>query len=240
MDTLVVTNPSNWKLPLDKVEVVSARDYLAPGNFRKAQPGRVFNLCRSYQYQSIGYYVSLLAEARGQRVIPSVATLRDFKNPLVARSLGEEITETIQSALKSCEGNDFELEIYFAQSIDPSFRRLAAQLYRLFPAPLLRASFFKQQNWQLRKVSPIALSSLADKDRSALQEMASDYFRKKGLNTRPQKRFLYDLAILVDKDEPHPPSDPEALEKFVKAAREMEFYRRIARSFRRRIEIARQ
>ena len=37
---------------------------------------RVFNLAGSYRYQSRGYYVSLLAEARGHKVIPGVKTIR--------------------------------------------------------------------------------------------------------------------------------------------------------------------
>jgi len=77
---LVVTNTSHWKLSLEGVEVISARTYLSPDTVQRYPGARVFNLCRSYSYQSLGYYVSLLAEARGHRAIPSVGPLRDFRS----------------------------------------------------------------------------------------------------------------------------------------------------------------
>ena len=49
----------------------------------KQEPGgasrtRIINLCRNFGYLSEGYYCSLLAEARGHKVIPSVQTLSDL------------------------------------------------------------------------------------------------------------------------------------------------------------------
>jgi len=41
----------------------------------------VINLCRSYQYLSRGYYVSLLADARHQRALPSVRMIEEITNP---------------------------------------------------------------------------------------------------------------------------------------------------------------
>ncbi|MGE0826939.1 MAG: RimK-like ATPgrasp N-terminal domain-containing protein [Candidatus Binatia bacterium] len=43
----------------------------------------VFNLCRSYQYLSKGYYVSLLADARHQRVFPTLEMIEEINNPAV-------------------------------------------------------------------------------------------------------------------------------------------------------------
>jgi glutathione synthase/RimK-type ligase-like ATP-grasp enzyme len=226
-DLLVVTNPANWDIPLENVDVVSARAYLNPGNQAKNdyQHSRVFNLCRSYAYQSLGYYVSLLAEARGQRAIPSVATLRDFHSAAIARSMGSEIDDTIQSSLKLCQGSEFCLPIYFSQAIDPAYRKLAGQLYRLFPAPLLQVNFIRQkERWSISKVSPLALNSVPESEREIIRSHAANYFRRRG-EARPRKqRFLYDLAILLDPTEAAPPSDPEAIEKFSRAAREMGFF----------------
>lgn len=223
-NVLVVNNPAKWPIPLDSVDVISARDYLAPesaGNFPNV---RVFNLCRSYTYQSIGYYVSLLAEARGQRAIPSVATLRDFRSTEIARSLGEEIDETIQSSLKAVPGRELTLRIYFGRTLDPAHHKLASQLYRLFPAPLLRVRFVRQERWLLTLVAPFSVSAaLGEDERERIVECATAYFRRRQPRA-PKQRFLYDLAVYVDPDEPSPPSDPAALAKFSRAAREMGFY----------------
>jgi glutathione synthase/RimK-type ligase-like ATP-grasp enzyme len=223
-DLLVVSNPANWSLPLENVTVVSARDYLIPGNWNSGDYARVFNLCRSYSYQSLGYYVSLLAEARGQRAIPSVATLGDFRSQRIAHALGAEIDALMQTALRSVEGKSFSLAVYFGQSLDPNMRRLANQLYHLFPAPLLEVRFNRQERWTIASAKPIALSAIDGEERETIRNFAETYFRKRHRIARPKQRYVYDMAILVDPDEKSPPSDKKALERFAKAAREMDFY----------------
>jgi len=115
---IVVDNPSRWNFQIKDVEVIAAKSYLAPTSQQTWPEARIFNLCRSYAYQSVGYYVSLLAEARGNRSLPSVATLRDFKSLAIARSLGLDIEEIIQSSLKDQTSHKFELEIYIGQTLD--------------------------------------------------------------------------------------------------------------------------
>src|ERR1700751_373436 len=72
-------------------KVITTRDYLArPKLF--AGPGRlkIINLSRSYNYQSKGYYASLLAEARGHRVIPTAETMLQLRErKLYEQSLPE-------------------------------------------------------------------------------------------------------------------------------------------------------
>ncbi|HAQ77459.1 MAG TPA: RimK family alpha-L-glutamate ligase, partial [Hyphomonas sp.] len=56
-------------------KVLKVSDYITkPALFSGRRP-YILNLCRSYGYQSEGYYASLLAEARGHRVSPSVQTM---------------------------------------------------------------------------------------------------------------------------------------------------------------------
>lgn len=132
---LVVDEPKDWKIPVESVTIIAARDYLSPeaaANFRNA---RVFNLCHSYAYQSLGYYVSLLAEARGHHAIPSVATLRDFRSVAIARTFGEEIDEAIQKALKREEGNEFLMSIFFGQTLDRAHAQLGGSFTASFPRP---------------------------------------------------------------------------------------------------------
>jgi len=61
---IVVDEPRQWPLQIAGVTLVSARAYLTDPAYNESHSGKVFNLCRSYRYQSLGYYVSLLAEAR--------------------------------------------------------------------------------------------------------------------------------------------------------------------------------
>ncbi len=59
-------------------KVMTVREYItSPRLFRGAHP-TIVNLSRSYTYQGAGYYASLLAAARGHRVIPNVETMVDL------------------------------------------------------------------------------------------------------------------------------------------------------------------
>jgi len=75
---IVVDNPRDWPLDIPGVSVVSARAYLTDPAFGEDHSVKAFNLCRSYRYQSLGYYVSLLAEARGHKPLPRVSTMEDL------------------------------------------------------------------------------------------------------------------------------------------------------------------
>ncbi|MEQ8233433.1 MAG: RimK-like ATPgrasp N-terminal domain-containing protein, partial [Gammaproteobacteria bacterium] len=58
---LVVDNPRRWSLDIPGVETIAAGDYLTDRRYSDRRGAKVFNLCRSYRYQTTGYYVSLLA-----------------------------------------------------------------------------------------------------------------------------------------------------------------------------------
>ena len=93
----VVEKISDWGSYYPSDDVVSASDYLKGAINNGDERTQVINLCRSYKYLGIGYYVSLLAEARGHRVIPSVRTLNDLRKRSlyglnIARSLSFCIT----------------------------------------------------------------------------------------------------------------------------------------------------
>src|SRR4029450_8339809 len=66
-------------LRFEGAEIVSARDYLVGGTWAERRGLRVYNLCRTYGYQTLGYYVSLLAAAGGHRPVPTVETLQDLR-----------------------------------------------------------------------------------------------------------------------------------------------------------------
>ena len=62
---IVTNNPKNLTFSIPGVEIVQAKDYLISPKFRDARGLKVFNMCRSYGYQTDGYYVSLLFLALG-------------------------------------------------------------------------------------------------------------------------------------------------------------------------------
>lgn len=222
---IIVKNPKNWALHIEGVKVVSSKEYITGSEFQSMKNVRIFNLSNSYQYQKMGYYVSLLASARDHRVIPNVTTLRDFSSQSLIRSLSGYIDDDIQKTFKQAEGNKISIFIYFAQSVNPKYRQLAQKLYHLFEAPLLQIDFVKtSEKWMIQKVNPLSLKKVNPEHFDKVQEFARDYFSKKRF-TRPRfKNYKYDLAILVNPNEKNPPSCQDALQNFKKAAEKQGFY----------------
>ena len=136
----VVSSPERWPIQIDGVELVSARRYLTDPQYASLKNCRVYNLSRSYRYQSLGYYVSLLAEARGHRPQPSVSTIQDLKYQSLFKVVSNELDDLIQKALAPLQSDHFILAIYFARNLAKRYDKLARHLFNLFPAPLLRAS----------------------------------------------------------------------------------------------------
>lgn len=87
MNLVVVDNCGNCQFRVPGVAVVSAHSYLTDPAWREIQDLRVLNLCRSCGYQSLGYYVSLIGEARGHQPLPGVNTLKDLGAPHPMRLL---------------------------------------------------------------------------------------------------------------------------------------------------------
>ena len=67
---IVVSNPDKWILNISNTQVVSPRRYIVDSEFAQLGKYKVFNLCDAFNYQNLGYYVSLLATARGHRPTP--------------------------------------------------------------------------------------------------------------------------------------------------------------------------
>lgn len=215
---IVVNNPHDWPLDLPGAAVVPARAYLTDPAYGERNL-RVFNLCKSYRYESLGYYVSLLAEARGHKPLPRAGTIEDLKSPNLVRLLTEGLEESIQRALAPLKSDRFELSIYFGRNMTRRYDPLAKQLFSLLQAPLLRAPFERQQEqWRLRSIHPIAANDIPPAHHDFVLQAAADYFTEPGRLIRRQPPSRYDLAILHDPDNREPPSNPKAMQKFAKAA----------------------
>ena len=86
---LVVDRIEDWApyYPSDQVMTFDQYFHYQASNKQRT---RVINLCRDLSYLDVGYYCSLLAEARGHRVIPSVATITTLqRKTLYAEELPE-------------------------------------------------------------------------------------------------------------------------------------------------------
>ncbi|MBU0945288.1 MAG: RimK family protein [Proteobacteria bacterium] len=182
----------------------------------------VINLCSDLSYHSEGYYCSLLAQARKQKVIPSVETLNKFDTctPLKLDSLLSRLCQCHEIPSKE-ERDGFQLDLFFGKCENPKYERLARFIFDQYPCPLLRISFDHQQPTQITAIRPLSLAEL-DNHQQDLFANSLDLFNKKvWRQPRSKKPARYDLAIFYDPSETFPPSNKSALQLFVSEAKKM-------------------
>ena len=219
---VVVENTARWPLRIPGAEVVSARAYLTDRKFLELRQATVYNMCRYYGYQTLGYYVSLLAAARGHKPMPSVDTLQALRISPLVRTVSEDLEELMQRLLAPLKSRKFELSIYFGRNVAKRYDRLSKALFNQFPAPFLRAQFVKKDIWELASIRPIATKEIPDSHIDFVLAQAADYFARPSRRARSRRAFKYDMAILFNSEDHDRPSDPGAIRRFIRAARKLD------------------
>lgn len=229
MKTLVVVSElADWPGHCAGLELVSAATYLA--DQRASASARVINLCRSTAYQSAGYYVSLLAQARGHAPLPEARAIEDAHSVSLASQLMEQLADAAQAALTHIDATSCELAIYFGRERDGRLPALSRQIFSLLPVPLLRVRFERRQdapeNWCLAQLHQLGLHEVPPADKALIQQMAATYALRQGSPSghrvkRKRERHKPAVAILFDPDCKEAPSNPNAIDKFQQAAQSL-------------------
>ena len=110
------------------------------------------------------------------------------------------------------------ISVYFGKTPEKGLELLASRLFKLFPAPFLRADFVHTGAWQLQNVSPLSVKDIPETERDFAEVVSSEYFAGKKLIIPKRPVSRYDLAILLDPEEARPPSNARAIKRCIKAA----------------------
>lgn len=215
---IVVEKTADWAVYHPASEVVSATDYLQQSPVSEGERTQVINLCRHYRYQGIGYYVSLLADARGHRVIPSVRSI----NNLSRRSLyGVDVDDLAQRLARAlpADREEFSLLVCFGHCENPALADLARQLFETFPCPILRVDFERGRVWRIAKLRAAGLHSLENTEQDQFATALDGFSRKIWRKPRARRVSRYDLAMLHDPEEALPPSNRKAMQHFISAGK---------------------
>ncbi len=204
-------------------QVLTAREFLSTPSFL-GESVRVINLCPADEYLASGYYVSLIAEARGNKTFADIDSL----SGLVSRKLYLRYLDELNRLLPPYDvlaahikGDEkkFSLEFYFGQTDCDWARRLCRRCYSLFAVPILEVQLiYKKRRWQVDYIWPLSISSVDDKDRPRFISAARLALATRLPHPVLAKSASFDLAILVEKEEALPPSNSRALAQFVKTA----------------------
>ncbi len=212
---IVVEDSADWSFET-AATLISFEKYLHDYPKLNEPKTRIINVCDTENYLSKGYYCSLLAEARCHRVLPSVKTINALRNRH-AEAESYWLAENDVSDLESLKERQ-EHFIFFGACADKRIERLAGKLFQQFPAPVLKMTLYREHGklgFTLKRESPSVLNpDQRDDFLQALHAFTQTVWRggAKG------KRLRWDMAILIDPEEKVPPSNRQAITRFVKAA----------------------
>lgn len=212
---LIVTDQtSDWQEYFPSEQVVSVEHYLkADWKSSEHKSVQIVNLCRDYDYMSSGYYCSLMAEARGHRVIPRVMAINDINQPLLMSS------DMFKLAKNFNELDSLVCKIYFGRTEEKGLEKLAKRLFEKFMVPVIRLELSNHKGqWHIKSIAPFPFQDLKDKEQDFFIQSLELFSTKVWRKPKQEKKSRYDIALLVDPEEKMPPSDPAALRRFQRAA----------------------
>jgi glutathione synthase/RimK-type ligase-like ATP-grasp enzyme len=205
--------------------VVEAREMVSDGGSSLPASARVINLCRDLSYLSLGYYVSLLAQARAQKIIPSVEVMLDLHWKRLLRIALPEVDALVcrlpLTPPQAQAGDTLRVPILFGTVAEPGLAPVARRVFELFRCPILMLELKYRRGWSIASIRPGSLRDLTP-DRHPDFVAALDRYTRaawKGLRAQPGARFA--VAVLHAPEDPLPPSNARALEKFVRAGARM-------------------
>ena len=209
----VISHLRDWPFDLPGVTVVHARNYLMDPVWADCRDTRVFNLCNSYAYQGRGYYVSLLAEARGHKPLPDVKSIEDLDHGSLIKAANEALGDTLQLALSNLDAEHLTLELYFGRHPDSNYAQLAEQLFNLVHVPLLRVQCVREHGgWSLTGMRALPLSEVSSERHMALRDAAKECALGHCKRAREPAARRPSLAILMTEGAaPHPSNQPALL-----------------------------
>ncbi|HVF34014.1 MAG TPA: RimK-like ATPgrasp N-terminal domain-containing protein, partial [Candidatus Saccharimonadia bacterium] len=219
---IVVEKASDWGSFYPSDNVISAMDYLKqPIGQKGEERTQVINLCRTYKYLGVGYYVSLLAEARGHRVIPSVRTINDLRRRSIYGLDIEDLNQKLTKFLpeEGRDTTDFGVLVYFGTTSYGPLAELARQVFEIFPCPILRLEFEREKVWQIDAIKPGGFHTLTDSQEDAFAQALATFSKRIWKTRRTRKTYRYDIAMLHDANDPIPPSNRKALKSFIEAGK---------------------
>lgn len=220
---IVVDNPQDWKAYSPSDKVISVQDYLSHDEQYKLPNTHIINLCRSYKYLTNGYYCSLLAEARNHKVIPSVRSINDLSNKSLYSLDIENLNQVLEKLLQDRQivSDTQTIKLFFGTPDIAQLENFGRQIFELFACPILIVTLKRRDRWSIDSIKPGVLNTLSSHEEdlfaAALEKFNNSVWRK----PRSRKSSRYDLAILADPDEKLPPSDKQALKKFISIGKQM-------------------
>jgi glutathione synthase/RimK-type ligase-like ATP-grasp enzyme len=203
-------------------KVITTSDYLArPKLFVGGGRAKVINLSRSYNYQSKGYYASLLAEARGHRVIPNVETMLELREHKLYEQALPDLQEALTIAAHRAQADEtttFDLPFCFGLVQDTRFESFGRLLFDWYRCPAIEVTITPGKRWRIDRLRARPLAKLGEEEAEFFRDALHRHTERDWRNPRARSVAKYSLAVLYDPQEELPPSSEQSIRHFQKLA----------------------
>lgn len=219
---IVLNSVEQWRPYHTSESVITVTDYLRSSHLAKTSHN-VLNLSGDLTYRSEGYYCSLLGEARGHRVLPSVETLnklRNFGSIQFSANIIKNLDRWVEES-ENANKESLKFKIFFGECNHPRLQGLIRKLYETYPAPILEITCAKYKHWNVESVKIVDLATLTENEQDDFANALDRFSKKIWRKPRNPKSYRYEIAILVDPDDKMPPSNNGALKHFIRQARQL-------------------
>lgn len=218
---ILLDDLNDWKPYYETDSIITVSDYLQQKSLGK-ESRLVINLSNDYSYKSEGYYCSLLAKARGHKVLPGVEVINKIESGMGIR-MDRNLQKICYQYIRKNDITDeiWYVHIYFGTCKEKGLEKIARFIFDNYPCPLLKVGFNTRQRNQIETIQVLPLKQLAGAGQDAFAEALDSFNKKVWRSPRSQKSPRYSLAILHDPQEKFPPSDKKALDMFVEIAHKM-------------------
>ncbi len=221
---IIVENHEAWTPYYPSSNLITVSDYLRDGGPQGVRGTQIINLCSNFEYLGDSHYCSLLAEARGHRVIPSTSTLQDLQNHHFYRLYGQALNESIDRYLiktDSPKNEPIELSIFFGKTDIDHLKAFARKLFELYPCPILKVTLKWQQQWMIANIDAGVLEDLTETEQTLFATAIDHFSRKIWRKPKARKNYRFEMAILQNPNEEFPPSDQLSLRNFQRLGRDI-------------------
>lgn len=202
-------------------KVITTSDYLArPRLFDLGRP-KLVNLSRSYAYQSKGYYASLLAEARGHRIVPTVETMLELREAKLYEHALPELENELNRCARRAEleiEEELKLLVCFGIARDARFEGFGRLLFDWFRCPALEVSIEPGKWLSIDRIRPRTVTRLANGEGEFFREALHRHTQREWRAPKARTVAKYDLAVLLDPNEKLPPSSVASIKHFARIA----------------------
>jgi len=215
MPVILVDDPTDLPDHVASGRKITVSEYL---KLSYAAKGRVVvNLARSYEPLSRGYYASLLAAARGEKGFPGAFNLLDINWKRIHTRALQEV-DPMLDALGNSSALPKEVLFHFGTSPEPALAEIGNLLFDRFRCPILKVRFSSDPTPRIEDIEAVAVHRLPSEERGAFIVALESFLKQRRPTSESIPRAAHSIAMLVDPEEEHPPSNEGALMAFRRVA----------------------